>query len=125
MEKYSDGEEETDLQGEVKTKVTIPNFETEGGIFVETGNKEDEKYPEESDRRYFRRKRHHTLRYGPILQVKRYRDGTTSLNFECTLGSPVTETDESEQIIGIIMTHQYILKSGLKRFGNKGERVVS
>ena len=41
------------------------------------------------------------------------------LNVEEKKGSTTTEADEIEQILGIIMNHQYSLKE--KRFGEKGE----
>ena len=55
---------------------------------------------------YSKKKRHNTLRYKPNLKGKRYEEGTMILNFEYMMGSPVTETDEAEQILGVIVAHK-------------------
>ena len=41
------------------------------------------------------------------------------LNFEETLGSTMTEADRIENILGIIISQEYILKAGFKCFGEK------
>ena len=47
------------------------------------------------------------------------------LNFDDTMGYPLTETDEIEHIICVIMEQDYSFIAGLKRFCRKGEHVVS
>ena len=46
------------------------------------------------------------------------------LNYEDTMGNTVEETDEIEQIIGIIMAQKYRVKEGLKNFVERGEDTV-
>ena len=47
------------------------------------------------------------------------------LDSEYTMGSKVTETDEIEHILGIIMKQKYSSKDGLNSFGERGEHGVS
>ena len=42
------------------------------------------------------------------------------INFEETLESKITESDNIEKILRIIMDQQYSLKAGLKLFEEKG-----
>ena len=58
-------------------------------------------------------KRHLTARYGPTFQVKQEKYWSMLLNFEENLGSMITEADDIEQILGIIMDKKNSLNAGL------------
>ena len=64
------------------------------------------------------------LSYTPSFKNKDYKEGTINMHTSCheQKMTPMSEERLAENIIGTVLIQQYKLMTGLKMFGDKGEK---